>query len=545
MLSRENHDAGLPLGLIYCMNKNMVRDRVTALRETTMFEPRALRHFISGVRVTEVDGDRIVAQANFAVMESLSDREPTLNMVGRYLDELRVTPQGWRSAAATASTTTTACAPRSSSPSESAARKSVMTCPDAATRQSARRGPVHIERRWPGRLYAHPQLVYTDPAIFQKEMDVFFGGKTWNYVGLECEVPETGCFKRNWIGNRPVIMVRGENGDIHVLENRCAHRGAQICWQNTGKVADFTCPYHQWNYDLEGNLQGVPFRRGALGKGGMPRDFDPKQNGIRKLRSVNRGGSVWATFAEDAPSFEDYCGPEVLAEIDHMLPGKPLKLLGYSRQLIPSNWKMYLENLKDPYHATLLHTFYITFGLWRADSKSECIPTGGGAQRDGVAQRRQEEDRGHHRDEPLPRGPGAAGPGDGHAARRVQSRTRRRRLGVPGGAVRHPGQFAQDAPRHSAQPHRARAGVHLLRLRGRRRGNDAPAPEARQPAGAGRLRVHGRQRMLNQVQIGVTGYPEARGIVEMGGRDTEPADYMVTEVLIRSFYDYYRKAMGL
>ena len=51
--------------------------------------------------------------------------------------------------------------------------------------------------------------------------------------------------------------------------------------------------------------------------------------------------------------------------------------------------------------------------------------------------------------------------------------------------------------------------------------------------------------MLNQVQIGVTGYPEARGIVEMGGRDTEPADYMVTEVLIRSFYDYYRNAMGL
>ena len=51
--------------------------------------------------------------------------------------------------------------------------------------------------------------------------------------------------------------------------------------------------------------------------------------------------------------------------------------------------------------------------------------------------------------------------------------------------------------------------------------------------------------MLNQVQIGVTGYPEERGIIEMGGRDTEPADYMVTEVLIRSFYDYYRNAMGL
>ena len=76
------------------MNRNMVRDRVTALRETTMFEPRSLRHFISGVRVMDVQGEHIVSQANFAVMESLSDREPTLNMVGRYLDVLRVTPDG-------------------------------------------------------------------------------------------------------------------------------------------------------------------------------------------------------------------------------------------------------------------------------------------------------------------------------------------------------------------------------------------------------------------------------------------------------------------
>lgn len=86
VISRENHDAGLPLGLIYCMNKNMLRDRVTALRETTMYEPRALRHFISCVRVVRVEGEEIHAQANFAVMESLSDQEPTLNMVGRYVD---------------------------------------------------------------------------------------------------------------------------------------------------------------------------------------------------------------------------------------------------------------------------------------------------------------------------------------------------------------------------------------------------------------------------------------------------------------------------
>ncbi|MGE8642697.1 MAG: Rieske 2Fe-2S domain-containing protein, partial [Achromobacter sp.] len=204
-----------------------------------------------------------------------------------------------------------------------------MTCSDSAVLDAPAEAPIHIERRWPKEGYTRiPNWVYTDPAIFQKEMDIFFAGQTWNYVGLECEVPEAGCYKRNWIGNRPVIMVRTETGEVTVLENRCAHRGAQICWHNTGRVTDFTCPYHQWNYDLNGNLQGVPFRRGAMGKGGMPKDFDPKQNGIRKLRSVNRGGSIWATFSDEAPSFEDYCGPEVLAEIDHMLPGKPLKLLG-------------------------------------------------------------------------------------------------------------------------------------------------------------------------------------------------------------------------
>ncbi|OZI77673.1 aromatic-ring-hydroxylating dioxygenase subunit beta [Bordetella genomosp. 12] len=96
VLSRENHDAGLPLGLIYCMNKNMLKDRVTALRETTMFEPRSLRHFISGVQVRKRRGEEVEAQANFAIMESLSDREPSLNMVGRYLDIWRQTNDGWR-----------------------------------------------------------------------------------------------------------------------------------------------------------------------------------------------------------------------------------------------------------------------------------------------------------------------------------------------------------------------------------------------------------------------------------------------------------------
>lgn len=96
VISQENMQAGLPLGLIYCMNKNMLRDRVTAIRETTMYEPRMLRHFISGVRVNSVEGDVIKAQANFMITESLSDQEPTVNLVGQYQDVIVRTDAGLR-----------------------------------------------------------------------------------------------------------------------------------------------------------------------------------------------------------------------------------------------------------------------------------------------------------------------------------------------------------------------------------------------------------------------------------------------------------------
>ena len=86
--SRENHDQGLPGAMMYCEGIAMLRDRILALRETQVYEPRSWRHFISGVRVLSVDGDAIRARANFLVTEAMSDAEPTLFMVGRYEDEL-------------------------------------------------------------------------------------------------------------------------------------------------------------------------------------------------------------------------------------------------------------------------------------------------------------------------------------------------------------------------------------------------------------------------------------------------------------------------
>jgi anthranilate 1,2-dioxygenase small subunit len=86
--SRENYDQGLPASTMFCDGVAMLRDRILAIRETQVYEPRSWRHFISGVRVLAVDGDTIRARANFLVTEAMSDAEPTLFMVGRYEDEL-------------------------------------------------------------------------------------------------------------------------------------------------------------------------------------------------------------------------------------------------------------------------------------------------------------------------------------------------------------------------------------------------------------------------------------------------------------------------
>lgn len=88
VLSLENFKEKLPLATIACHGAGALRDRVAAIRETAVFEPRTLRRMVSGVRVNAIANDEIQAQASFAVFECLSDREPHLFMVGRYLDRL-------------------------------------------------------------------------------------------------------------------------------------------------------------------------------------------------------------------------------------------------------------------------------------------------------------------------------------------------------------------------------------------------------------------------------------------------------------------------
>lgn len=230
--------------------------------------------------------------------------------------------------------------------------------------------PSTINRRriWPeSGDYRVPAWVYSDPDVFQTEMERFHHGSTWNYVGLECEIPEPGSWKRGSVGLKSVIMTRDKAGDVHVVENRCSHRGAPICWGLQGKDTGLNCPYHQWRFSLRGDLVGVPFEKGINKAGGMPAGFDKSANGLRKLRTTLRGGAVWATFSDETPPFEAFVGPDLLAALDRIAQRGKMKLLGTSRQIYKANWKTWLENARDNYHATLLHTFLTAFKLFRAD----------------------------------------------------------------------------------------------------------------------------------------------------------------------------------
>ena len=222
-----------------------------------------------------------------------------------------------------------------------------------------------------------PFAVYTSEQLHLRELERFFYRAHWNYVALEAELPHPGDFKRTVVGQRSVIVVRDKAGQVQVLENVCAHRGMQFCRERHGNRSEFICPYHQWSYNLQGDLQGVPFRRGVRqdGKvnGGMPADFDMAHHGLTRLKVATRGGVVFASFDHSVESLEDFMGPAVLHYFDRLFDGRRLTILGYNRQRIPGNWKLMQENIKDPYHPGLLHTWFVTFGLWRADNKSQLV----------------------------------------------------------------------------------------------------------------------------------------------------------------------------
>ncbi|HYF58288.1 MAG TPA: Rieske 2Fe-2S domain-containing protein, partial [Burkholderiaceae bacterium] len=159
------------------------------------------------------------------------------------------------------------------------------------------------------------------------------------------------------IAGRPLVMVRGEDGAVRVLENRCAHKGAKLVSEASGHVGRFfRCPYHAWAYDLDGAIRAVPLKQGYEGTG-FERSPNARGMAVPAGVAVHRG-FVFARLDGDGPSFDDWAGPmrEAIDAIADRSPRGLLRVAGAPiRSLVRANWKIYLENVNDTVHPPATH----------------------------------------------------------------------------------------------------------------------------------------------------------------------------------------------
>lgn len=400
---------------------------------------------------------------------------------------------------------------------------------------------------WPSSLMGVPYGIYCHPSIFDQEMERIFRGPTWNFVGLSVEVPNPGDYKLTNIANESLILVRAEDGGARVLENRCAHRGMQLCLSESGRLKRIVCPYHRWTYDLNGRLRGVPFRNGVLGQGGMPADFELEEFGLEELRVEEKNGLLFASFCPSLPSLDNYLGPEMIGYLDRVFAGRQLQVLGYQRHRIRANWKLVVENIKDPYHATLLHSFLVSLGLFRADQPSKVVLSRRGEHSALVSQRGGKTrnvitdeipvfEEGFALNDPTLLEPAKEYQDSATVVMQTlwpnlivqqQTNTLAIRLPIP----RTPSETDQHWTYFGYETDNEEMTIRRLR-------------QANLQGPSGLVGVDDWE-VLQRLQIGLESAQNGECVIAMGGEAVESVDYMVSESAIRGFYGHYRRVMEL
>lgn len=201
----------------------------------------------------------------------------------------------------------------------------------------------------PGRVH---RRVYVDPDIFELEMERLFG-RAWLFVGHASQVPNPGDYFTTELARQPVVMTRHHDGTIHVLFNRCTHRGPKLVNERCGHATRLTCLYHGWTFDTDGTLIGVPIPEGCA-EGFRKNDF----NLASLPRVQDYRGFVFASLSPTGVSFEDHIGP-IKNNIDDLVDRAPDGMLacdlGVHRYAYSGNWKLQVENVLDSYHVPFGH----------------------------------------------------------------------------------------------------------------------------------------------------------------------------------------------
>lgn len=198
--------------------------------------------------------------------------------------------------------------------------------------------------------HVHGSL-YTDPAIYQLELDRIWR-RGWVYVGHVSEVPKPNDYVMKSIGPEPILMTRDREGQIHLLHNRCPHRGNRVCMTDKGQARSFTCPYHGWTFGNDGALKGYPFPSGYEG-------VDRKDLGLGRVARVGiYKGFVFGCLSAEGLTLEEHLGAARDA-IDALCLNSPEGEVeitaGFLKHRVRANWKFLVENETDGYHPSFVH----------------------------------------------------------------------------------------------------------------------------------------------------------------------------------------------
>jgi len=406
-----------------------------------------------------------------------------------------------------------------------------------------------VRHDWPGSTLARvPYWVYQDESNYQTELRRIFEGPAWNYVALESDLARAGDYRTTFVGEMPVIAVRGEDGAIHAFENRCAHRGALIALEDQGATKRFQCVYHAWSYDLEGNLVGVAFEKGSHGRGGMPAGFCKAEHGPRKLRTATFHGLVFASLSPEAPPLEDYLGEEVRGRIARVLR-RPVQVLGRFTQALPNNWKLYIENVKDTYHASLLHAFFTTFRVTRlTQGGGVLVSADGGHHASTTIDRANDSESGAYREQGLR---------SDHGSYRLADPSLLDTVDEFGDGIKlqiltvFPNFVLQQIFNCLAVRQVLPKGPGAMELHWTYFGfaDDTPEMRGRRLKQSNLVGPAGYVSMEDGcvggfVQRGAAAAPHALSVVNMGGEGAESQDTRATEASVRGFWKAYRRYMA-
>ena len=190
-----------------------------------------------------------------------------------------------------------------------------------------------------------PAACYTQAQFAATELGAVFA-RSWQLVAHAAQVAGAGDHALAEIAGVPLLIVRGDDGELRALHNVCRHRAGPLADCDGRGAKQFACRYHGWRYALDGRLLGAPDM-------GRARDFDVATIRLPQARVAQWQGLVFAALDEAAPPFT-----EVVEPIDARLGGRPIAGYRFDRRAsyeVACNWKVYVDNYLEGYHVAQVH----------------------------------------------------------------------------------------------------------------------------------------------------------------------------------------------